>query len=198
VSYNTIWWKCDKAEVHVWRTSSAYDLTHKNRANPCPFCSLTPQSKQELTITFELIKLFKDINPKGFKTRVNGKLKSIDIYIPELNLGVEFDGNYWHKGKEALDKLKTEQLNDEGFKVIRVHEEPLKKLFETDVISNQPFSGKYVTDKVLKQIMSIFDLSASRIRKINSYLAKKNLQNEKGLEDYIEMILTEKADRYVG
>ena len=41
----------------------------------------------------------------------------------------------------------------------------------------------------------MIDLSASRIRKIDSYLAKKVLQNEKGLEDYIEMILTEKAEK---
>ena len=41
--------------------------------------------------------------------------------------------------------------------------------------------------------MSMFDLSAIRISKIDSFLAKKELQNEKGLEDYIEMILTEKA-----
>ena len=40
----------------------------------------------------------------------------------------------------------------------------------------------------------MFDLSASRIRKIDSYLAKNELQNEKGLEDYIEMILTQKAE----
>ena len=86
-------------------------------------------------------------------------------------------------------------MNDEGFKVIRVREETLKKLFETDVISDQPFNGKDVTDKVLKQIMSMFDLSTSKIRNIDSYLAKKELQNEKGLEDYIEMILTEKTKK---
>ena len=41
----------------------------------------------------------------------------------------------------------------------------------------------------------MFDLSTSKIRNIDSYLAKKELQNEKGLEDYIEMILTEKAEK---
>ena len=185
------WWVCNIDIYHEWKTS----VHNRNIGIGCPFCSLTPQSRQELTITFELLKIFKDINPKGFKTRVDGKLWTIDIYIPKLHLGIEFDGSYWHKDKQALDKLKTEQLNDEGFKVIRVREEPLKKLFETDVISNQPFNGKDVTNKVLKQIMSMFDLSASRIRKIDSYLAKKELQNEKGLEDYIEMILTEKAEK---
>ena len=54
--------------------------------------------------------LFFNIDPKGFKTRVNGKIWSIDIYVPEFNLGIEFDGSYWHKDKRALDKLKTEKL----------------------------------------------------------------------------------------
>ena len=41
----------------------------------------------------------------------------------------------------------------------------------------------------------MFDLSANRNRKINYYLAKKKLQNEKDPEDHIEMILTEKAEK---
>ena len=31
--------------------------------------------------------------------------------------------------------------------------------------------------------------------KINKYIVKTNLQNEKGLEKYIDMILTEKAEK---
>ena len=36
-----------------------------------------------------ILVVFKDINPKGFKTRVKGKLWSIDIYIPQLKLGID-------------------------------------------------------------------------------------------------------------
>lgn len=106
------------------------------RGNNCPFFTLTPQSKQELTITFELLTLFPAINTKGFKTRVKGKLWSIDIYIPSLNLGVEFDGSYWQKDKHALDKLKTKKLESEGFNILRVREEPLKKNSDSDIISH--------------------------------------------------------------
>ena len=111
-------------------------LLINNRSNKigCPYCTLTPQSKQELTITFELIQFF-DISPKGFKTRVQGKLMSIDIYIKELNLGIEFDGNYWHKGKRELDKLKTERLEDDGLKIMRIREEPLKAITDIDIVS---------------------------------------------------------------
>lgn len=41
----------------------------------------------------------------------------------------------------------------------------------------------------------MFDLPNTKISKINSYLTKTNLQNEKDLEDYIEMILTEKTEK---
>ena len=186
-----VWWKCDKGDDHEWKTSIGKRVSDQN----CPFCTLTPQSKQELTITFELIKFFKDINPKGFKTRVKGKLWSIDIYIPQLKLGIEFDGSYWHKDNEAKDKLKTVQLEDEGFEIFRVREEPLKRIFDTDIMSKQPFNPKQLTNDILAQIMKMYELDTKKIAKIQSYIAKKELQNEKGLDKYIEMILTEKAEK---
>ena len=161
----------------------------------CPFCILTPQSKQELTITFELIQFFKDINPKGFKTRINGKLWTIDIYIPQLKLGIEFDGSYWHKDKQALDKLKTIQLKEEGFEILRVREEPLKRIFDTDIMSKQPFNPKQLTNDILTQIMKMYELDTKKIAKIQSYISKKELQNEKVLDKYIDMILTENAEK---
>ena len=84
-----------------------------NRTNGknCPYYDLTPQSKQELTITFELIKIFKNIDPKELKTRLDGRLRAIDIYIPKLNLCIEFDGSYWHKGKRELDKIKIKNIS---------------------------------------------------------------------------------------
>ena len=112
-----VWWKCNRGDDHEWLAQ----ISNRN-VTECPYCTLTPQSRQELTITFELIKFFKEINPKGFKTRVKGKLWSIDIYIPQLKLGIEFDGSYWHKDKRALDKLKTENLEEEGFEIFRVRE----------------------------------------------------------------------------
>ena len=191
-THKKVWWKCDKGDDHEWLA----DIGPRALRNVnCPFCTLTPQSRQELTITFELLQFFEDINPKGFKTRVKGKLWSIDIYIPQLKLGVEFDGSYWHKDKRALDKLKTENLEEEGFEIFRVREEPLKRIFDDDIMSKQPFNAKQVTNDILTQIMSRYTLDTKKIAKIESYIAKKELQNEKGLDEYIDMILTEKAEK---
>lgn len=185
-----VWWKCPKGDDHEWPAT----IVNRNRGKGCPFCTLTPQSRQELTISFELAQFF-TINPKGFKTRKTGRLWSIDIYIPELTLGIEFDGSYWHKDKRALDKLKTEQLKDEGFQIMRIREEPLKAITDIDVVSKKPFNAKHVADDILKHILNEYILEKEKIDLIKLYLRKKTIQNEQGLEDYIEQILTEKAER---
>ena len=161
----------------------------------CPYCTLTPQSKQELIITHELITIFSDINPRGFKTKVNNKIRSIDIFIPQLNLGIEFDGKYWHKDKRAFDKLKTQQLEKEGFNIIRIRQKPLKRIFKDDVMAEKKYNGKQITNDLLKQIMKDFDLDNDKIKNIKDYINKSDLQNEEGLDDYIDMIMEEKAER---
>jgi hypothetical protein len=193
-SNEKVWWKCLKGPDHEWLAV----INSRNRGNGCPWCDLTPQSKQELTITFELSQFFDDIDPKGFKTRVggdDGEIKSIDIYIPQLNLGIEFDGSYWHKDKHALDKLKTKKLQNEGFLIFRIREEGEEEVTENDVFSKTPYNGKEIANNVLKQIMKMYDLDTKKIAKIESYIVKKELQNEESLLRYIDMILTEKAEK---
>ena len=186
------WWKCDKGEDHEWQASLDNRLRQKQG---CPFCSLTPQSKQELTITFELKTLFPGIDPKGFKTSVGGKLRAIDIFIPVLNLCIEFDGSYWHKGKSELDKIKSELLLNDGFQLIRVREEPLKKINDTDVVSRKPYNGKQVTNDILSMILIMYKLDEELVNRIKHYQLVRELKNEKGLNRYIANILKEKSDR---
>ena len=86
-------------------------------------------------------------------------------------------------------------LLQEGFKLIRVREEPLKKIYDTDVISKQPYNGKQVTNDVLSTIMELYTLDEKLVSKIKDYQAKEELQNERGLDRYIDKILTEKAEK---
>ena len=190
-SNRSVWWQCDKREDHVWKTNVASRSNGRN----CPFCSLTPQSKQELLITFELRTMFKRINPKGFKTTLDGKLRAIDIFVPKLNLCIEFDGAYWHKGKREIDKIKSNLLLKEGYSVVRVREEPLKKIHDTDVISKKPYDGKQVTNDILSMILSMYDLNSELVQRIKGYQSKGELQNERGLNRYIDKILKVKAEK---
>ena len=44
-------------------------------------------------------------------------------------------------------------------------------------------------------ILSIFELDAKLVSKIKAYQSKDDLLNEKGLDKYIDKILTEKAEK---
>ena len=190
ISGRKVWWKCEKSEDHEWQTTVA---SRTSAGTNCPFCDLTPQSRQELIITFELLKFFKDINPKGYKTKLNGRLRAIDIFIPEINLAIEFDGAYWHKDNRALDKIKSEMLMDVGYQVIRIREQPLKKIHENDIVSKKPYDGKEITDNLLKRILELYPVKGPLKQKIQNYISKDGLQNEKALDNYIDQILEEKA-----
>jgi len=53
-----------------------------------------------------------------------------DILIPSMNLVIECDGNYWHKypiGND-IDHIRTKELLEKGFKVLRLWEFEIKKM----------------------------------------------------------------------
>jgi len=102
---------------------------------------------------------------------------------------------YWHKGRRELDKIKSEKLLTHGYKVIRVREEPLQKINETDVISKKPYDGKQIANDILSMILKMFYLDADLINRIKDYQSFSELQNENGLNRYIDKILKEKAQR---
>ena len=52
-----------------------------------------------------------------------------------------------------------------------------------------------MTNDILTQIMSRYTLDAKKINKIKSYIQLSDLQNEKGLDKYIDKILTEKSNK---
>ena len=59
----------------------------------------------------------------------------------------------------------------------------------------QPYNGKQVTNDILSMILSIFELETKLVSKIKEYQSKEGLQNEKGLDRYIDKILTGKAEK---
>ncbi len=53
-----------------------------------------------------------------------------DILIPSKNLVIECDGDYWHEYPVGLEKdhIRTKELIDKGFKVLRLWEHEIKKM----------------------------------------------------------------------
>lgn len=195
-SHKKIWWRCKNDDTHEWK-AVLYSRTTSDKVG-CPYCDLTPQSKQELTITFELKAIWPSIDPKGFKVNVDGKLWTIDIFIEHLNLGIEFDGSFWHKDKRKLDKMKTRTLKNEGFDVLRIREMPLRKISSSDIISEKPFDAKRVTDEVLEYVLESYALMDAEKERIHSYRLQPALLGEKARDSYIEKRLASKREKRRG
>jgi hypothetical protein len=51
-----------------------------------------------------------------------GKSIEIDIFIPSLNIAIEYDGYFYHKNRIKQDERKNHILQKRGIKLIRIRE----------------------------------------------------------------------------
>ena len=79
--------------------------------------------------------------------------------------------------------------------MIRVLEKPLKKIYDTDIVSPLPFDGKIVANSILNKIMTMYELDKKKVRQIEIYIAKDKLQNKWGLSKHVHTLLKEKSKK---
>lgn len=75
-----------------------------------------------------------------------------DMYIPSLNLIVEYDGNYWHREEKYLskDSKDTEKAIKRGFKIFRYWESIVKDVGIDSIVEDiVKLEGKYC--RILKE-----------------------------------------------
>ena len=141
----------------------------------------------EKKILFELKTFFPDIVGDGIGQQV-------DIFIPSLNLIIEYDGVNWHKGekKHKKDKSKTDKLIEDGYKVIRLREKPLNKITDEDILIDvvnqnsyrkQSLSIKTVVGKILTNINHPQNL-------IEKYLSTDGLAGEKEYNEWMDLFFS--------
>jgi len=163
------WWLCPKGH--------SYEAIIKNRTRDrgCPHCS-HQQSEPEIRILAELKWIFEEIK---HRYKVDGA--EVDIFIPSLNLGIEYDGKYWHHDKELKDLDKNKHLLCRGVRLVRVRQHPLEPLTENDLIVKTSLK-KGDLDDIVKKIAPFVDNNAKE--KIIAYLAKSSFTNEELFKQY--------------
>ena len=168
-----VWWRCPIGHSYYSRINAR---TNKKQQHGCPSCRLH-SSDSEIRILSEL---------KWFFDEVNGRYKfegvEIDIYLPKIKLGIEFDGSYWHRDKEEGDLRKNKFLNSHDIHLIRVRHHPLKPLSENDVIVRNNLIVKKDLDEILKKLYPFVDNATKE--KINDYYDKPSFVNEELFKKY--------------
>lgn len=149
--------------------------------------SLTPRSREELVLTYELLGLVA-FDSEDHKVVAGGRQQDVDIVLRNLNIIIEYDSYHWHQGNDKRDAEKTRLMQDAGWEVIRVREEPLRRLQSGDVIVRKG-QLKESCNRVLLRLMETHDIGA---RAVGQYLSQSVLQNIAACELCIADILRTK------
>lgn len=99
-SNKMIKWKCDTNAKHVW-TASLATRTRKLNPTGCPECAAALKvSKGEQEIADILKRLGLNVQQS---VRSIIKNREIDIFLPDYNFAIEFNGLYWHSSAVRTD-----------------------------------------------------------------------------------------------
>lgn len=99
------------------------DNAHAPTKMCCKKCSHKPYSKKEKELVSWIKETFNYDIIENDKSILNGK--ELDIFIPEKNIAIEFNGTYWHSDC-CVDKnyhlWKTEQCRNKNIRLIHIFE----------------------------------------------------------------------------
>jgi hypothetical protein len=151
-----VWWLCRFCS-HDWK-ATIDNRNGKNRG--CPKCNAGNSSSfHEQCVLFYLRKVFPDCENRYLLTIDNGKSIEIDIFIPYLNIGIEYDGYFYHKNRIKQDEQKNHLLQTRGIKLIRIRENngndkmlPLIQRFDSIEIQCKADDKKSLSN-VIKEIL---------------------------------------------
>lgn len=131
------------------------------------------------------------IRSLGFNTVRNTRSiiapREIDIYIPELKLGIEFDGIYWHSTKKSDDNikyhvLKTEIAERAGIGLMHVYESELK--YKPEIIKSILLSKFGKSEKVYARKTTVREINVKEARE---FFDTCHLQGFSAASNYIAL-----------
>lgn len=142
-------------------------------------------SMMELRILAECRILFSKVSEtiSRYRDPVNGY--EIDIFFPNLKLGIELDSNRFHSNleKETINIKKNVYFKNQRIIILRVREHQLNKLEEWDIIYHKKFTNN---KKTHKEVMHLLLTVLLKIIKFNILIAndiRSYLNNKDWLDD---------------
>lgn len=174
-SGKTVYWKCTKGHSYPQPICKKTINNHG-----CSICSNSYRmSFPEKVVAFYILKHFPDAI-QNFKCDDLDK-KEIDIFIPSLKIGIEYDGSRWHKNTKK-DIQKNQICKKNNITLIRIREPKCPPLNDC-VIYKLPNLKESTLENTIKDILFCFnifycDVNISRDRsKIQNTIIKNKVKN---------------------
>lgn len=152
-----VWWVCP--EGHEF---PATILHRASGGTNCPVCNSGRQTSfAEQAVYYYVKKVFPDAINRY--TDIFHKGMELDIYIPSMKLGIEYDGKAWHKAdKRSREEKKYRICKENGIRLLRIMEEPpqngiLTTADESLSITDGPMHEKKYLAKTIRFLLDRID-----------------------------------------
>ena len=138
-----IWWKCKCG--NSWPA----DAYTRSTGCGCPECARKQKtSYPEQKVFYHIKQYFPDAINSYYPSWLNGK--EIDIYIPSLKVGIEYDGHVWHKDNKK-DLAKSKLCRPHLTNLIRLRETGCPTIRDKSIhINVEPDSEPALTKAIAK------------------------------------------------
>lgn len=168
-SRSKVWWKCAKG--HNYKMSIK-DRTRepkgKKRPSGCPICNINSSCKEDEVAEYLFSILPEDTTiVRNDKTLLNPL--ELDIYIPDKNIAIEFNGLYWHTENQGKDrnyhKDKHDACRKKNIQLITIWEDEWD--FKNDIVKSMISHklGVDDSDKVYARKTQIVEVDKHTARK---------------------------------
>lgn len=147
--------KDTKVEIYCKEHDYYFSQTpHSHYKSGCPKCAMKNHSSfPEQALYFYISKLNTDVlsRSKFFNYE-------LDIYLPEFNFSIEYDGSRWHKNSYERDIIKTNLLLKNNINIIRIREKGLLPIDNCINFFRLNHSEKDLT-RVLNEVLSYITIN---------------------------------------
>jgi len=111
------WWVCPDHSTHEWEAT----ISNRSAGKGCPKC-VAPRSKGEIAFCDKLINM--GLNVEITVTTLTRGQTDVDMFLPDYNIAVEYNGVWWHKETKQRGKdyhyEKWSDCNDKDVQLIQV------------------------------------------------------------------------------
>lgn len=143
-------WHCNICEKK-WRAK----VYSRVAGSGCPHCAKEFQTSfPEKVLYFYMKQIF----PTAVNTYKTSWLEpsEIDIFLPELQLGIEYDGDGYHKDIQK-DKKKDALCLQHGIKILHVREPECPPMAPTSIVYLRPCKKEEQLDEMVLKVVNIIN-----------------------------------------
>lgn len=142
-----VWWKCKYG--HEWQAQ----VFTRVKGSKCPYCH-SKTSYPEQAIFYYIKQEYPDAMNRcmdfGFE---------IDIYVPCLKVGIEYDGIRFHKNRKQKDAWKSLECKKKDIRLIRVREKGLEDTPDDDTVWLESNAKGIILDNAITELLKMLGIT---------------------------------------